>query len=156
MKELEEFTFRGIPSAVTERLSSPDVPCPVDDIKEKMRMQREKQRDLITQLKSQLEELEVYAYETGEAGLPQSVLLDRHKLVIGKKQFNIQTMNRIRILIYNNCHFHLIDQFNWFTEQLRDRLNLNVDELEKLSDDDLKFQVDQAISEVRNCQVKSN
>ncbi|CAG7721402.1 unnamed protein product [Allacma fusca] len=115
LKDLQDFAFRGIPSAVTERLTTIDSPSPVDDIQEKMRLQAEKQRDLIGQLKSQLEELESYAYETGEAGLPQSVLLQRHKLVV---------------------------------EQLRDRLHLNVDELEKLSDDDLKLQVDQAISEL--------
>jgi len=35
------------------------------------------------------------------------------------------------------------------SEQLRDRLNLNMDYLEKLSDEeDVKFQVDQAISDV--------
>ena len=45
-----------------------------------MKLQREKQKDLIEQLKNQLQELESYAYETGEAGLPQSVLLERHKL----------------------------------------------------------------------------
>jgi len=84
LKDLEEFTFRGIPSAVTERLVTGDGPYEVDDIKDKMRAQREKQKDLIHQLKVKLEELESYAYETGEAGLPQSVLLERHKLVVGK------------------------------------------------------------------------
>jgi hypothetical protein len=112
LKDLEEFTFRGIPSAVT--LAPSDSFCKVDDMKEKMRAQREKQKYLIQQLKMQLEELESYAYETGEAGLPQSVLLERHKLVV---------------------------------DQLRDILNLNMDELEKLSDEDIKLQVNQAISE---------
>jgi hypothetical protein len=83
LKDLEEFTFRGIPSAVTERLVTGDGPCEVDEIKDKMRAQREKQKDLIQQLKGKLEELESYAYETGEAGLPQSVILERHKLVVG-------------------------------------------------------------------------
>lgn len=87
LKDLEEFTFRGIPSAVTERLVSRNgspTKCYVDNIKEKMRLQREKQKNLITQLKFQLEELESYAYEIGEAGLPQSVILEKQKLVIGK------------------------------------------------------------------------
>lgn len=85
LRDLEDFTFRGIPSAVTDRIgSTSDGPCHIDDMKEKMKVQREKQQDLIGQLKFQLEELESYAYETGEAGLPQSVLLERHKLVVGK------------------------------------------------------------------------
>lgn len=83
LKDLEEFTFRGIPSAVTERLVPGEDHVPMDELKEKMKAQGEKQKDLITQLKNQLEELELYAYETGEAGLPQNVLLERHRLVIG-------------------------------------------------------------------------
>jgi hypothetical protein len=53
-------------------------------MKEKIQVQRERHKDLIGQLKIQLEELESYAYETGDAGLPQSVLLERHKLVVGE------------------------------------------------------------------------
>lgn len=88
LKDLEEFTFRGIPSAVTEHFGSSEGTCQIDDIKEKMRIQREKQKDLITQLKGQLEELESYAYQTGDAGLPQSVLLERHKIVVGMQNIN--------------------------------------------------------------------
>lgn len=84
LKDLQDFAFRGIPSAVTEKLTTADSPAPVDEIKEKMQLQREKQNDLIRQLKTQLEELETYAYETGEAGIPESVLLQRHKLVVGE------------------------------------------------------------------------
>jgi hypothetical protein len=50
----------------------------------KVAAQREKQKELISQLKEQLEELEHYAYETGGAGLPQSVMLERQKVIIGK------------------------------------------------------------------------
>lgn len=55
----------------------------MDDHEEKIRQQREKQKELISTLKSQLEELEKYAYETGEAGLPQSLVLERQKLILG-------------------------------------------------------------------------
>jgi len=88
LKDLEMFTFRGIPSVVTERLVTGDTLCEVEEIKDKMKAQREKQKDLIHQLKSQLEDLESYAYQTGDAGLPQSVLLERHKLVVGKSSIN--------------------------------------------------------------------
>jgi hypothetical protein len=46
--------------------------------------QRAKQKELISQLKSQLEDLEKYAYETGEAGLPQSVVMERQRVIIGE------------------------------------------------------------------------
>jgi hypothetical protein len=49
-----------------------------------MLAQRAKQKELISQLKSQLEDLEKYAYETGEAGLPQSVVMERQRVIIGE------------------------------------------------------------------------
>jgi hypothetical protein len=49
-----------------------------------MLAQRAKQKELISQLKNQLEDLEKYAYETGEAGLPQSVVMERQRVIIGE------------------------------------------------------------------------
>ena len=54
------------------------------DIESKMNLQRTKQRELISQLKSQLEDLEQYAYETGNADLPQSVILERQTMIISE------------------------------------------------------------------------
>lgn len=48
----------------------------------KIQQQKDKQKDLINQLKSQLEDLEKYAYETGDADLPQSIVLERQNLII--------------------------------------------------------------------------
>ena len=45
--------------------------------------QRTKQKELIGQLKIQLEELENYAYEMGEAGLPQSIIMEKQRAIIG-------------------------------------------------------------------------
>ena len=50
----------------------------------KVEIQKQKQKELIQQLKSQLEDLERYAYETGDADLPQSVILERQNLLISK------------------------------------------------------------------------
>ena len=47
--------------------------------------QRRKQAQLIHQLKGQLEELESYAYESGEGTMPSNVLLERQRVVMGKK-----------------------------------------------------------------------
>lgn len=49
-----------------------------------MALQRTKQKELICQLKSQLEDLEKYAYETGDADLPQSMILERQSIIISK------------------------------------------------------------------------
>lgn len=49
-----------------------------------MESHRAKQHQLIEQLKQQLEDLERYAYETGEAGLPQTQIVERQKVIIGE------------------------------------------------------------------------
>ena len=49
----------------------------------KMESHKVKQQELIEQLKQQLEDLERYAYETGEAGLPQTLIVERQKIIIG-------------------------------------------------------------------------
>lgn len=47
-----------------------------------MELQKSKQRDLINQLKLQLEDLERYAYATDGQELPQSVILERQNMII--------------------------------------------------------------------------
>jgi hypothetical protein len=46
--------------------------------------QRKRHSDLIQQLKTQLEELESYAYASGEAIVPSNLLLDKQKFVMGE------------------------------------------------------------------------
>ena len=48
-----------------------------------MESHKNKQHELIEQLKQQLEDLERYAYETGEAGLPSNLVVERQKIIIG-------------------------------------------------------------------------
>ena len=114
LKDLEEFAFRGIPDmrqphfingGKWEEIDEQDgiseerhMKCIgssavgrgreevrwEDDLEEKMMVQRARQKELISQLKAQLEDLETYAYVTGEAGPPQSVVLERQRVVIGE------------------------------------------------------------------------
>ncbi|XP_050461633.1 RUN domain-containing protein 1 [Cataglyphis hispanica] len=130
LKELEEFAFRGIPDVpnsllLESRSITPILSVACDrnvtdvitdaEVESKMAMQRTKQRELISQLKSQLEDLEKYAYETGDADLPQSVILERQNIIIS---------------------------------HLKEKLNFDVDDLCKLPADDLRWQVDYAISQI--------
>ncbi|KMQ96677.1 run domain-containing protein 1-like protein [Lasius niger] len=130
LKELEEFAFRGIPDVpnsllLESRSITPISPVACDrsvtdvitdaEVESKMALQRTKQRELISQLKSQLEDLEKYAYETGDADLPQSVILERQNIIIS---------------------------------HLKEKLNFDVDDLCKLPADDLRWQVDYAISQI--------
>lgn len=99
LKELEQFAFRGIPN-----LSSPRIPHVSTDVSEVavqedegrdfsdhhdddlLETQRKRQAELIHQLKGQLEELESYAYESGEGTMPSNILLERQRVVMGKNR----------------------------------------------------------------------
>ena len=139
LKELEQFANRGIPD-----LRQPQIDLMGDDehgnrgkllycilrsyhllfvlkdnrmvTEDTLEMQRIKQKELMEKLKDQLEDLEKYAYETGElASIPSSMLLERQTVII---------------------------------EQLKGKLPLNLDELDKSTPEELRKQVDRAIRDV--------
>lgn len=58
--------------------------------RERLEAQREKQKDLIFQLKTQLDDLERFAYQEGSYdSLPQSVVMERQKVGTQKMQRHI-------------------------------------------------------------------
>jgi hypothetical protein len=77
--------------------------------------QRNKQKELIEQLKSQLEDLETYAYQSGGVEIPSNVVLQKQRVII---------------------------------DELKEKINLPLDNLNKLSNEELKIAVDSAISQV--------
>ncbi|XP_022695643.1 RUN domain-containing protein 1-like isoform X2 [Varroa jacobsoni] len=83
LKELEEFAFRGVPDLREPAEDSREVISPLamsnDEVVEK---QRRKQQELMSRLRNQLQELETYAYETGDGGLPSNVLLERQGFIL--------------------------------------------------------------------------
>ncbi|XP_060537332.1 RUN domain-containing protein 1 isoform X2 [Cylas formicarius] len=87
LKSLEEFAFRGIPDVglVKEKMDEAS-------LAEAVRLRRTQQRELIDRLKSQLRELEQYAFENGEAGIPQDVLLERQRVILNelKTRMNLE------------------------------------------------------------------
>lgn len=87
LKSLEEFAFRGIPDVglVKERMDEAS-------LAEAVRLRRSEQRELIKRLKMQLRELEEYAFENGEAGVPQDVLLERQRVILNelKSRMNLE------------------------------------------------------------------
>ncbi|XP_068212199.1 RUN domain-containing protein 1-like [Palaemon carinicauda] len=115
LQELEEFANRGIPDLREATISTENIGCKQECADENAAVAR--QKELIEKLKQQLEDLENYAYQTGEGGPPQSKVMEKQRVII---------------------------------EQLKGKLNLNVDEFEKLTVDDLRNQVDHAICELVN------
>ncbi|KAJ8930850.1 hypothetical protein NQ314_016267 [Rhamnusium bicolor] len=87
LKSLEEFAFRGIPDVglVKERMDEAS-------LAEAVRLRRTQQKELIDRLKSQLRELEQYAFENGEAGVPQDILLERQRVILNelKTRMNLE------------------------------------------------------------------
>lgn len=85
LAELEEFAFRGCPHVVGCRaLDASQLDNSTErEKRERLEAQREKQKDLIFQLKTQLDDLERFAYQEGSYdSLPQSVVMERQKVII--------------------------------------------------------------------------
>ncbi|KAM3726318.1 RUN domain-containing protein [Dirofilaria immitis] len=88
LKELEDFAFRGCTDLRLERQKR----SPLMDNGKKCSMdqQKEQQKILIAHLKQQLEDLEKYAYESGEGDLPIAEVMARQKAVIDKLHEKVQ------------------------------------------------------------------
>ncbi|XP_017654204.1 RUN domain-containing protein 1 isoform X2 [Nannospalax galili] len=100
LRELEDFAFRGCPHVLGYQGPddvSGDDRLPGDrpwvrgehqglseqEKQERLETQRERQKDLILQLKTQLDDLETFAYQEGSYdSLPQSVVLERQRVII--------------------------------------------------------------------------
>lgn len=87
LKSLEEFAFRGIPDVGLARERMDEA-----SLAEAMRLRRAQQQELIEKLKSQLRELERYAFESGEASVPQDIVLERQRFILNelKKRMNLE------------------------------------------------------------------
>ena len=112
LRDLEQFAFRGIPN-----MRPVDLPSLPGEQEAVIEDQKKKQAEAIEQLRGQLEELESYAYMSGDSAPPSRLLLDRQRLVM---------------------------------EQLRDRLNLNVEDIAALSEDQVRASVDTAVGQIVN------
>ncbi|XP_044274578.1 RUN domain-containing protein 1 isoform X1 [Varanus komodoensis] len=105
LRELEEFAFRGCPgsglgfAAAVEGLGG-DVKSEHEK-QEQLEAQKEKQRELILQLKAQLDDLETLAYQEGSYDtLPQSMVVERQRVVIEEliKKLDINLSEDIALL----------------------------------------------------------
>lgn len=88
---LVEFAFTGIPD-VSLRTNSNDFNGDEDDESDATTdLEKERQRELINQVKAQLEELERCAYESGTGILPQTILVEKQKVIIDelKRKINL-------------------------------------------------------------------
>ncbi|XP_043530940.1 RUN domain-containing protein 1 isoform X2 [Chiloscyllium plagiosum] len=85
LKELEDFAFKGCPQPfITRGLDGQQLDNATEREKlERLEAQRQKQKELIIQLKTQLDDLETFAYQEGSyESLPQSIVLERQRVII--------------------------------------------------------------------------
>lgn len=131
LKDLEEFAFRGIPDYRLPELeldtfnndtnANSTESTDNNEKSNKLQLQRDKQKELILKLKEQLEDLEKYAYETGDPNIiPSSMIMEKQNLII---------------------------------EELKGKLPLELDKLEKMSPEELKKQIDKAIRDVSKIKI---
>lgn len=89
LQNLEEFAFRGINIPDVTKMDFGDN----GDYGEAMERQRSRQYELIERLKQQLSDVEKFAYESGAKVLPQSMLVEKQKVIIdelkNKVNFNV-------------------------------------------------------------------
>ncbi|TFK10609.1 5-hydroxytryptamine receptor 5A [Platysternon megacephalum] len=80
LRDLEDFAFRGCPAALGDGLG--EAPGEREN-QERVEARKEKQRELIMQLKTQLDDLETFAYQEGSYdSLPQSMVMERQRVII--------------------------------------------------------------------------
>ncbi|XP_018329625.1 RUN domain-containing protein 1 [Agrilus planipennis] len=91
LKSLEEFAFRGIPDIDLVKNHIDET-----NLAKVVRMHRVQQQELITKLKTQLHELERYAFENGEAEVPQDIVLERQRVILNelKNKMNLKIDER--------------------------------------------------------------
>jgi RUN domain-containing protein 1 len=86
LKKLEDFADRGIPNYNENQneIGAKNILTNIDS-------QKNHQQELIEQLKTQLDDLEKYAYESGEPILPQAVMVEKQKIIIDelKRKMNL-------------------------------------------------------------------
>lgn len=107
LKKLEDFADRGIPN-----WSQQSNEMEAKNILTRMDSQKSHQHELIEQLKTQLDDLEKYAYETGEPVLPQAIMVEKQKIIIDELK---QKMN---------LNFNELDLPQLSTDELRNQVDV--------------------------------
>uniref|UniRef100_A0A8C7DB25 RUN domain-containing protein 1 n=1 Tax=Oncorhynchus kisutch TaxID=8019 RepID=A0A8C7DB25_ONCKI len=158
--ELEEFAFKGCPHVVgcrpqdSQQLEN----ASEREKRERLEVQREKQKELIVQLKTQLDDLERYAYQEGSYdSLPQSVVMERQKVGLRSctrslpKIYSIQCcflpMCNVLVILMTVPLFHC----QVIIDELIKKLDVNFNEdIGNLTPEELRQRVDAAIAQIVN------
>lgn len=136
LKKLEDFADRGIPSYSEQKneiVGAKSILTNIDS-------QKSHQHELIEQLKTQLDDLEKYAYESGQPILPQAIIVEKQKIIIDelKRKMNLN-LNELDLpqLSPDELRSHVDSAIGEFVsplkmkEQLIAQLKTQVNDLER-------------------------
>ncbi|CAB3400859.1 unnamed protein product [Caenorhabditis bovis] len=133
LKELQEFAFKGCADMhELKRMRSESEGG--SDVLEK---QRERQNELLKQLREQVEDLERIAYENGEGNMPSTLILQKQKAVLDKLrekvELNLDMDKMSQAEIQKHVDEALKQMLNPFKEQeqLVDQLQTQIIDLER-------------------------
>lgn len=133
LKELEEFAFRGCPN-----LSNPSILINEVENERIVADQNLKQKELIEQLRIQLQDLENYTYEPGSSELPSNIVMEKQKVIIDelkdKIDFPASDLNRLtneELKIAVDEALHQITNPAKVKDQLVGQLKTQISDLER-------------------------
>ncbi|KAK2568381.1 RUN domain-containing protein 1 [Acropora cervicornis] len=140
LMELEEFAFQGCPD-VRGPHSKKSPQKSLQDYEEQLSLEKKKQSSLIGQLKDQLEEMERCVAMGSSAN--ENAEMSPEKLV-EKQRIVIEEMNSAQRTVA--CELVSLGM-RVAAAEIRTKMGLNLEDFEKLSNDDVRKNVDNAIGE---------
>ncbi|RMX50410.1 hypothetical protein pdam_00010424, partial [Pocillopora damicornis] len=157
LMELEEFAFQGCPDVRGPKAKeSPkkalnDNGAGENNLQEyelKLSVEKRKQASLIGQLKDQLEEMEKCVAMGASANVNEEISPEK---LVEKQRIVIEELNAQRTVA---CELVLLGM-RLAAADIRTKMGLNLDGIEKLSNDDVRKNVDSAIGEVRKLKLNA-
>uniref|UniRef100_A0A915C8E0 RUN domain-containing protein n=1 Tax=Parascaris univalens TaxID=6257 RepID=A0A915C8E0_PARUN len=136
LKELQEFAFKGC-ADLDEIKRQRKARDNAEGESEEVIMNQKRQMQLIDQLREQLTDLEKFAYETGQGGLPSNELIAKQKAVLDKLHERMQLNLELDKMSYSDLQKQVDEALKQLVdpmrakEQLVEQLQTQIVDLER-------------------------
>ncbi|VDM40896.1 unnamed protein product [Toxocara canis] len=130
LKELQEFAFKGCADVEEVKRQRKTRESADGESEEVLKAQKERQMQLIEQLREQLADLEKFAYETGEGGIPSNELIAKQKAVLDKLHERMQLNLQLDKMSHSDLQKQLVNPMK-AKEQLVEQLQTQIVDLER-------------------------
>ncbi|TMS36058.1 hypothetical protein L596_003321 [Steinernema carpocapsae] len=137
LNDLHDFAFRGCTDVAEfkRQLSLNHIEATTQE--DAMKQRKDKQTELIGQLRDQLRDLETFAYQSGDAGLPSNEVMLRQKAVLDKLHHKLQLNLELDTMSNSELQSHIDDAIKQLDvplkakDQLVDQLQTQIVDLER-------------------------